>query len=161
MAFGFEDDFVPFSPERMFTPVGGNTFNVNFFDPADQTTPALSRGLGVVFNDVELSDTTSMTLYDAVGNVLASEFVLAGENGSLSFLGFIFDEAVISYASITVGDAIFDGEDFLGGFDSVVMDDFIFGEPVPAPAVPLPASFAFLLAGLGALGLGRMRKAAV
>ena len=159
VAFGFEEHFVPFSPERMFTPVGGNTFKVNFFDPADQVTPALSRGLGVVFNDVEVAGATTMTLYDSVGEVLAEESVLAGDKGSLSFLGFIFDEAVISFATITVGNAYFDGQGFVGGEDGVVMDDFIFGEPVPANVVPLPASLAFLLVGVGALGLGAGRKA--
>lgn len=162
VAFGFEDDFVPFSPERMFTPVGGNTFKVNFFDPVDQSTPALSRGLGIVFNDVEAEDTTQMTLYDAVGNVLADEFALAGKNGGLSFLGVIFDEAVIAYAEITVGNLFFDGKDFVGkGHDAVVMDDFIFGEPVPGvAAVPLPASLPALLVGcLGLVALrGRQRR---
>lgn len=158
VAFGVPTDFVPFSPERMFTPVDGNTFRVNFFDPSDQVTPALSRGLGVVFNDVEARNTTYMTLFDAVGNVLASEFVLAGKDKGLSFLGFIFDEAVIASAEIKVGSRIFDGDTFTGRGDSVVMDDFIFGEPVPANVVPLPASLSFLLAGLGLFGLQRRRQ---
>lgn len=158
VAFGFEEHFKPFSPERMFTPVGGNTFKVNFFDPADQVGAALTRGLGVVFNDVELADTTTMTLYDAVGEVLAHESVLAGEKGGLSFLGFIFDEAVVASASITVGDAYFDGDTFVGGLDAVVMDDFIFGEPVPANVVPVPASLSLLMAGFAAMGVAARRR---
>ncbi len=159
VAFGFEDDFVPFSPERMFTPVGGNTFQVNFFNPADQVTPALSRGLGVVFNDVEVDNLTEMTLYDITGEVLASEYVLAGENGGLSFLGFIFEEAVIAYAEITVGDLYFDGKNFVGGGkDAVVMDDFIFGEPVPAAVVPVPGSLPLMAAGMAGLVVLRKRR---
>ena len=163
VAFGFEDDFVPFSPERMFTPVGGNTVQVNFFNPADQVTPALSRGLGVVFNDVEVDNLTEMTLYDITGEVLASEYVLAGENGGLSFLGFIFEEAVIAYAEITVGDLYFDGKNFVGGGkDAVVMDDFIFGEPVPAAVVPVPGSLPLMAAGMvGLVVLRKRRKAKV
>lgn len=146
VGFGFPSDFVPFSPERMFTPVGGNTFTVNFFDPADQVTPALSRGLGVIFNDVELADTTSMTLFDRFGNSLASAFAQPGQDQGLSFLGFIFDEAVIASAAFTVGSRVFDGTSFGGSGDAVVMDDFIFGEPVPQLApVPLPASLPALL----------------
>lgn len=47
--FGFDSGFTPFSPNRLFSPVGGTTFDVLFFDPADQTTPAGTTGLGVVF----------------------------------------------------------------------------------------------------------------
>lgn len=158
-AFGFPGDFVPFSPERMFSPVGGTTFDVNFFDPSNQVSPALSRGLGVVFNDVEEEFSTSITLYDIVGNVLAQEYVAAGNNGGLSFLGFIFDEAVIAKASIVSGNMFFNGEFFQNGTDAVVMDDFIFGEPVPAPAVPLPASLPALLSAFAMFaGAKRLRR---
>jgi hypothetical protein len=141
----------------MFTPVGGNTFKVNFFDPSDQVTPALTRGLGVVFNDVEAANTTSMTLFDILGNVLVSAFVEPGQDQGMSFLGFIFDEAVVASAEFSVGTRIFDGERFRGRGDSVVMDDFIFGEPIPAP-VPLPASLPVLLSGFALIGALRARK---
>ncbi|MEM6825675.1 MAG: hypothetical protein AAF566_11230 [Pseudomonadota bacterium] len=153
--FGFEDDFVPFSEERMFTPIGGNTFDVFFFDPADQVTPAGSRGLGLVFNDVETAGATSVDYFDASGALLLSQDVEAGASGSLSFLGVIFDGADLARASVTLGNTTFDGE--TGTLlDAVVVDDVIFGEPQVAP-IPLPASVWGFLAAIGLL-LGVRRK---
>ena len=50
------------------------------------------------------------------------------------------------------------GNQVLGGAevgDLVVMDDFIYGEPVP---VPEPSALALLLAGLGVVGFAARRK---
>ena len=158
--FGF-DDFLPFSPERLFSPIGGNTFDVLFFDPSDQVTPALSRGLGVVFSDVEEAGLTTMTLFDQYDNVLATREAEAGEDRSLSFLGVIFDDAVIAKASFSLGDGVLRGNRDRSGKDVVVMDDFIFGEPIGVSAVPLPAGLPILLTGLGALAGLRMRRRAL
>ncbi|TWT37141.1 hypothetical protein KOR34_20880 [Posidoniimonas corsicana] len=143
--FGFDAGFTFFSAERLFTPIGGATFDVRFYDPANPDTPALSTGLGVVFTDVESPDSTTMTFYDAYDNVLLTRSVLEGDNAGMSFLGASFDEAVVARVSIVGG---------LDAFDSVVMDDFIFGEP---RAIPEPSSLAVLcLSAVGGL-MGRRR----
>ncbi|TWT77340.1 hypothetical protein Pla123a_20000 [Posidoniimonas polymericola] len=143
--FGFDAGFTFFSAERLFTPIGGETFDVRFFDPANPGTPAFSTGLGVVFTDVESADSTTMTFYDAYDNVLLTRSVLEGDNAGLSFLGASFDEAIVARVSIVGG---------LDASDSVVMDDFIFGEP---QAVPEPSSLAVLcLAAVGGI-MGRRR----
>ena len=121
--------FAPFSPERLFTPINGDTFDVLFFDPANNSQPALSRGLGVVFNDVEEASLTTMSFYSASGGLLYSESVETSTNAGFSFLGTFFDEPVVARVQIQIG-GIFDGENFSGA-DSVAMDDFIFGEPIP------------------------------
>jgi len=122
----------------------------------------LSRGLGVVFNSVQLEDTTSMTLYDQNDNVIFEQFVETGEQSSLSFLGAVFDDPTIAYAQITAGTdpvSLANGVS-LSPIDFVVMDDFIFGEPisVDVAAVPIPGSIALLPFGLAALGAMRRRK---
>lgn len=160
--FGFPDIFTPFSEERLFSPIDGNTFDVLFFDPSDQTTPAGTRGLGVVFNDVNLADTTTMTFYDQFGDVLASEAVATSNAGGLSFLGLVFSDPLIAKVSITAGSAIFSGLDAIGG-DFVVMDDFIFGEPIAflANEVPLPGTLPLMAAALAGLAFLRRKKQAL
>ncbi|ARE39132.1 hypothetical protein RGUI_0991 [Rhodovulum sp. P5] len=148
--FGFPAGFTFFSAERLFTPVGDTVFDVVFFDPADQVTQAVTRGLGVVFTDVESNTGATMSFYDIDDTLLYEQNVLSGSNASLSFLGVTFTDAEVARVRINAG---------IEGFDSIVMDDFIFGEPVAATnAVPLPASLAFLPAGLAALGLMRRRR---
>ena len=150
--FGFDGGFTFFSPERLFTPIDGETFDVVFFDPADQTTPGLTRGLGVVFTDVETAfgNGALMQFFDQTGSLLFEREALPGANASLSFLGVIFEGHEVAKVSITAG---------IGGIDSVVMDDFIFGEPIAATPVPLPAPAAMLAAGLFGLGALRRRRA--
>ncbi len=147
--FNTPGGFTAFSEERLFTPLGGTTFDVVFFDPANQTTPALSRGFGSVFTDVETAGFASMSFYGADGNLLeingspATLFVAAGVNAGLSFLGVTFDIPTIARISINAG---------IGGSDSIVMDDFIFGEPTSA-AVPEPSSLAVFALGIGLYGV--------
>ncbi|MEO1497312.1 MAG: PEP-CTERM sorting domain-containing protein [Planctomycetota bacterium] len=153
--FGF-NLFEPFSPERLFTPVGGNTFDVVFYDPANPEQNALTSGLGVIFSDVDEAALTTMSFFDIDGNLLAQESPDAF-NGGFSFLGVAFDEPVIAKVSIVSGDLpILSNGVFgsgLGGSDGVVMDDFIFGEPTPLGAIPEPTSAGLLIAAL--IGLGR------
>lgn len=154
-AFGKEDDFLRFSEERLFRQVGGDTFDAVFYDPAKPEEKATSTGLGVVFSDVEVADNIFMEFFDLYGNSLAKKAVEPfrigqkdGEGG-LSFLGLIFDDPLVSKVSFSFNQY---------AYDDAVMDDFIFGEPIPVGAVPLPASVLFLLGGFGILGgLRRMR----
>ena len=100
-----------------------------------------------------------MTLFDKDDNILATRTALAGDNGGLSFLGVIFDEAVIARASFSLGNGVLFGNGERSDLDVVVMDDFIFGEPIPVAPVPLPATLPVLLAGLGLMyGLKARRR---
>jgi hypothetical protein len=144
--FGLPTDFQAFSQERIFRQVGGDTFDVLFFDPFDQTTPALSRGLGVVFLDVEPLDFAFLTFYDQFNNVLAEREVAAGNDIGFSFTGLIFDVPSIAKVSFELG----------GG--NVAMDDFIFGEPTAIAEVSAPATSILLFSGLGLLLMRRKQR---
>ncbi|MGF1553074.1 MAG: hypothetical protein ACFBWO_11335 [Paracoccaceae bacterium] len=157
--FGFANDFTTFSPERLFTPVGGTAFDVLFFDPADQTTPTTTRGLGVVFTDVE-SDASTMSFFDSQDQLIETLVVPQSGNAGLSFAGVALASAEIARVRINSGSAPFlSNGSFGGGGDAVVMDDFIFGEPQASDTgvVPLPAPAALLASALGLMMLRRRR----
>ncbi len=167
--FGFGNELQAFSEERLFAPTGGTLFDVFFFDPADQTTAAGSRGLGIVFVDNDQTPfSAGMRLFDGAGNAFRTLFAPQSPDGGLSFLGIIFDENVIARASVFAGfDPIdsatptsFANESIFQEF--AAMDDFIFGEPVAGAAiapVPLPASMWMMISVLlGGFGLRRMRR---
>lgn len=149
----YKDEFQTFSPERLFTPIGSTEVWANFFSPVDQTTQALSDGFGAVFTDVDTDGSTKLEFYDVNGGLLQTEVVPVADKG-LSFVGVKFDDNVLASVKITSGDFEVGPNDGEMGYDIVVMDDFIFGEPI---AVPEPTTFALAALGLAAVGLRRKR----
>jgi hypothetical protein len=129
--------FAPFSPERLFAPIGSNVTDVEFVVPGSDT-PAVTNGLGVVFTDVDQAGPTKIELLDADGASLGTFPVPAsGGNESLSFLGIALEPGIrAASARITTGTGALDPPDVTqgGSADVVVMDDFIYGEPQPRQA---------------------------
>jgi hypothetical protein len=150
----YPDLFTTFSSPRLFTALGSTITDVQFFIPGT-TTGALTRGFGAVFTDVDLANTTSLEFFDADNNSLGTFFVpsLTG-NQTLEFLGVDFGSAIVSRVRITSGNSVL-GPNEDATHDLVVMDDFIYGEPVP---VPEPTSLALLTTGLAAVALARRRR---
>ena len=138
--------FGAFSPFRLFTPVGSNITEASFFVPGSNgTIRATVSGFGAVFTDVDQPDgsgpgtkrgnregSTLIEYFGADNRLLFSSFVPASPgDASLSFFGIVFDDARIARVRITTGDTA-PGPDDNGKQDIVMMDDFIYGEPVQA-----------------------------
>jgi hypothetical protein len=144
--------FAAFSPQRLFTAIGSNIVDVNFFIPGTSAA-ALTNGFGSVFTSVNMENTTSIEYFDANNQSMGTYFApgIAGVQENMSFLGVMFDSPVVSRVRITSGNQILAPGNTLQ--DLVVMDDFIYGEP---QAVPEPATMAVL--GLGALAIIRRKR---
>lgn len=156
----YTDTFSFFSPVRIFTPVDSNITDVTFSIPGTAgATPATVGGFGAVFSDVDIAGSTSLELFDDAGALIDAFFVPVGEvdDGSLSFFGFVGDAGEqVARIRITTGSGAL-GPDDSAEFDAVVMDDFLYAEPVAQQQeVPEPATWLLMLAGVASLGmLGR------
>jgi hypothetical protein len=135
--------FTAFSPLRVFSAIGSNITEVDFFVPGGGNISATTTGFGAVFTDVDQPDgtgpgnkrgpSTRIDYFDTNGALLFSSAVPASPgHGSLSFFGIVFDDARIARVRITSGD-VAPGPNDERKHDIVVMDDFIYGEPQALP----------------------------
>jgi hypothetical protein len=120
--------FQAFSAQRLFSPIGSNIVDVEFFLPGTQT-PAVVRGFGAVYTDIDQVENTAFEFFDAQGRSLG-KFSAPTANGGLSFLGVSFPTAVVHRVRIKYGNSALGPNDG-GNVDVAVMDDFVFGEPQP------------------------------
>ena len=134
----FGDVFNAFSPAKTFAAVGSTITDVTF-QVAAATTPAVVAGFGVVFADVDLAGATKIEVFDRAGKKLGTFAapVRSDANGH-SFVGVKFDSPIIARVRITSGTGALgaqaqDVSAGTGGADLVVMDDFLYSEPVPIP----------------------------
>jgi hypothetical protein len=134
--------FHAFSPLRLFSPIGSNVTEVEFSVPGSNgNTPATSTGFGVVFTDVDSPDgsrlrnrtgnrfaSTLIEYYGTRGELLFSSNAPASPgDGSLSFIGVVFDDVRVARVRIIAGDVAPGPND--DRKDIVMMDDFLYGEP--------------------------------
>jgi hypothetical protein len=157
--FGFPADFIPFSAQRMFTPVGSLITDITFFVPGTLTAATVS-GFGAIFNDVETANASSIQFFGLNGASLASQTVPISVSGGLSFVGVRFDAGErVGRVRITSGATPFlsNGNFANNLLDGVVMDDFIYAEPLTT--VPEPSTMLLVATGtLVALGSARSRR---
>jgi hypothetical protein len=147
----YTNTFAPFSSPRLFTSLGSNITDISFFVPGTNT-PALSRGFGAIFSDVDLANATSIQLFGVNHSLLGTFFVpnLTGTQ-TFSFLGISYPTPIISSVRILAGNTTLGpgAVDENGNVvDVVAMDDFLYGEPV---AIPEPSTVAMLVIGGGLL----------
>jgi|GEM_PF-1137010 len=126
--------FAPFSPQRLFTAIGSNVMDVTFF-VAGTTTPAVVQGFGSIFSDVDLANVTGIEYFDTAGRSLGkfSAPSISG-NQTISFLGALFSDAIVNRVRITTGTDALAAGTVDGVKDLVVMDDFLYNEPIAAPS---------------------------
>jgi hypothetical protein len=153
----YSQTFEPFSPQRLFTSLGSNIVDVNFFLPGTNT-PAVTNGFGAIFSDVDSVNTTSMQLFDISSNSLGTFFVPATAGSeTFSFLGISFVDSVIAHVRITsgnfpVGTGVTDQNGDLR--DIVTMDDFLYSEPRRIP----DGGSTILLLGFALFGVNALRR---
>jgi hypothetical protein len=120
--------FPIFSAQKLFTSVGSNDYNVDFFVPGTQTKGKV-KGFGAVFANVALPFTTSIELYNGDGLLLGRFFVPVAPKG-LSFVGVTFQNKMVTRVRIVLGNAVMGTQDDpANGRNVVVADDFLYGEP--------------------------------
>ena len=144
--------FETFSNPRLFSAIGSNITDVNFFIPGPGTTAAATTSsFGAVFTNVGLASTTSIQAFNRLGDSLGTFFAPTASSG-LSFVGVAFTTEDIFRVRITSGNSAL-GPNNGGAVNVVAMDNFIYGEPT---GVPEPASA--LTLGLGLFAVGTWRK---
>jgi hypothetical protein len=134
----YADQFDFFSPVRTFIAVGDNVTFVQFFVPGSGT-PATSTGFGVVFSDIDHPGSGMLRLFDAAGRNLGT-YLAPACPGGLSFVGVRFPEPIVARVEIVSGQAALGPESFDVSSrdrgparDLVIMDDFLYGEPIASP----------------------------
>jgi hypothetical protein len=123
-------EFQAFSQERLFAPVGSNTYDSHFFVPGTGTQ-ATTSGFGVVFTDVDVTGSAKIEYFDSAGALLDTTVAPASPNGGLSFAGESFNAGErVARVRVTSGTTTTLTSD-PAGQDAVAQDDFIYGEPLP------------------------------
>src|SRR5262245_13098060 len=119
-SFGFPSAFVPFSQQRLFSPVGSTITDVRFVVPGT-VDPATVSAFGAVFEDVQ--GITSMQFFDPQNNILFARNVLQSQAAGLSFLGVMFNAGErVGRVRLITGDApLLSNGVFGNGVDAVVM----------------------------------------
>lgn len=157
--FGFGNDFQAFSPQRLFTAVNSNITDVTFYEPGTLNA-ATTSAFAAVFVDVEVAGLTKIEFFDEHGALMFSRDALVANNQGLSFLGGVADAGErISRVRLTSGLNTIVANGVLGNpsDDVVVMDDFLYAEPLQSTSVPEPSSFALVALGLAA-SLASLRR---
>ena len=118
---------------NVFAPIGSNQFDQSF-QVAGQPTPAVVRGVGVVFSDLDLADKTTIQLFRQDGSSLGTwSAPVRSDEGGFSFVGVTFADAIIARVRITLGTGALGAnvEDISAGgtVDVVVVDNLIYSEP--------------------------------
>ena len=138
--------FTPFTPPNSWAPFNSNVAEFDVVAPDAQGStpvPAQSRGLGVLFLDVRLADSTEIQYFN--GDIPLGQVFAPVNPGGPSFAGLLFPNPVVTRVAVTLGTGrIFDFNGSVASpgpstADPVAGDDVALAEPAPARA-PLKAT---------------------
>jgi hypothetical protein len=121
-----------FSGTKTFANISTNLWPIGF-QVAGETTAAFSRGVGIVFSDVDLPTSTSLEFFE--GEKSLGRFFVPPHTttSSFSFLGVYFPgNERITKVQVKHDGILSDGQKDIsagGQHDLVIFDDFIYGEP--------------------------------
>lgn len=156
--FGFSNDFAAFSSQRLFTAVNSNVVDISFFLPGTSIA-ATTSAFGLIFVDVEVAGLTKIEFFDANNSLIYSRDALVAGNQGFSFVGGVANAGesisrvrIISGANTIVSNGVLGNPND----DVVVMDDFLYAEPLSA--VPEPSTIALTTILFGMYGMGWVRK---
>jgi hypothetical protein len=129
----YGDQFNAFSGNKTFAYMGNNVTNVNF-KVAGTNTDAFVKGFGIVFVDIDDDNSTTIEYFAGTKSLGVFKAPKHGGDSPFSFLGAFFPDEKVTSAKITAGNGIL-GTGVLdisagGTKDLVVMDDFVYSEPV-------------------------------
>lgn len=140
---GTNNKLHPFTSPSLAAPFNTNTLELDVIAPtAPGSAPAAAatRGLGAIFTNVNLPNTTWIDYYN--GDSLVSRvFAPTAAAGAASFAGALFPSAIVTKVVITLGTAMifsWDGSSVTAGpansgsTDLVAADDVVLAEPAPA-----------------------------
>ncbi|MET0615955.1 MAG: thrombospondin type 3 repeat-containing protein [Thermoleophilaceae bacterium] len=130
--------FGVFSAQKLFSPSGATVTDVTIFVPGS-TTPAVTKGFGVVFTDIDTAGAAKLQFFDVDGmSIYSGNAPTSTVSQGLSFLGALLADGPgiarvrITSGTAAIGPGILDG----GPNDLVVLDDFIYGEPTGSGGGP-------------------------
>lgn len=125
--------FAAFSGSKTFANINSNLWNI-FPGIPGKDVAATVKGLGIVFSDVDVANSTFVEFFDEQRSLGKFYVPVRDNSSSHSFLGVYFKKEKISKIRVghdgVLGDGQKDISQQAGAHDLIVMDDFLYDEPV-------------------------------